>query len=79
MKQDYCDAHAKYKKIFPIILHTLFNNEVLEEEAIWKWVEEQDDDKTYVNLSENFLNWLKTADEEDDDDDDEDEDEEQDD
>jgi translation initiation factor eIF-2B subunit epsilon len=54
-------------------MHTLYNNEVLEEEAIWKWVEEQDEDKTFVTLAENFLNWLKTADEEEEDEDDQEE------
>jgi hypothetical protein len=51
--QDYSNdpKHEKYKKIFPFVLHALYNHEIVEEDAIWKWVEEQEqEDQTYVKL-----------------------------
>ncbi len=40
--QEYCEAEGKekYRAIFPFMLHKLYEEEIAEEDAIWKWVEE---------------------------------------
>jgi hypothetical protein len=42
----------KYRKNFEKILHRLYETEIIEEEAILSWVEEQNEteDKTFLNL-----------------------------
>lgn len=51
--QDYCSQkeHENFKKAFPIILHTLYQLEIMEEDAIFKWEQEcNEEDKEFVKL-----------------------------
>jgi len=72
--QEYCESQGKeiYKSLFPVILHTMYDIEAIEEDAIWKWVDEQkkEEDKTFLDLCKSFLEWLKQDDDEDEDDED---------
>eukprot|EP00163_Fabomonas_tropica_P029935 TRINITY_DN6601_c0_g1_i2.p1 TRINITY_DN6601_c0_g1~~TRINITY_DN6601_c0_g1_i2.p1 ORF type:complete len:653 (-),score=120.90 TRINITY_DN6601_c0_g1_i2:167-2125(-) len=61
---------------FPFILQILYEEDVLSEEAIMQWAEEQADgdaeEREYVTKAQPFLTWLAEAEEESDDDDDDD-------
>ncbi|VVA95175.1 unnamed protein product [Arabis nemorensis] len=60
--------------LFARILHLLYDKDVLPEDAILRWAEEQagvdDDEKVYLNQCETFIQWLKEASEEGDEEDD---------
>lgn len=60
--------HARYMEIFPFIVHSLYDLDLLDEEAIFAWEKEQQeltgDDRKFLNMSAKFLEWLKTADDE---------------
>ncbi|KAN0040593.1 hypothetical protein ACTA71_008931 [Dictyostelium dimigraforme] len=81
--QDFCDENEKFKVVFQPILHQLYDNDVITEEAIFEWAEEiegdEEDDGFYLKKCKGFIDWLKSAEEESDDDDDEDDDDEDDD
>lgn len=60
--QEYCSMkeNEKIKKVFPIILHTLYQMDLLEEDAIFKWEKESsEEDSTFVNLVRTQLSWKK--------------------
>jgi len=72
--QDYCTGKEKqcFFNVFPKILHALYELDLVQEDAIWKWVDESKEDsssKIFIKLCEEFLEWLRTAEEEEDDDD----------
>lgn len=52
--QDYCekDGKEKFKAVFPLILHQLYDAEIVAEDSVWKWVEEQKGapDQTFITL-----------------------------
>ncbi|KAJ3691902.1 hypothetical protein LUZ61_000005 [Rhynchospora tenuis] len=62
----------EFAPIFSLVLHQLYDKEVITEDAILKWESEKADadesDKVFVKQSEAFLKWLKEAPEEDDED-----------
>ncbi|KAN0040851.1 hypothetical protein ACTFIV_003387 [Dictyostelium citrinum] len=72
--QDFCDENEKFKVVFQPILHQLYGNDVISEEAIFEWAEEiegdEEDDGFYLKKCKGFIDWLKSAEEESDDDDD---------
>jgi len=65
--QEYCEKPSRdyFTQHFPFILHSLYDAEIIDEEAIWKWVEEQKEskDQAFIELSKNFLKWLKESEE----------------
>jgi len=64
--QEYCEQSGKenYKPLFSLILHTLYSEETVNEDAIWKWVEEQKGkDQSFLESCKNFLDWLKESEE----------------
>ncbi|KAM9976101.1 hypothetical protein ACTFIR_009942 [Dictyostelium discoideum] len=76
--QDFCDENEKFKVVFQPILHQLYENDVISEEAIFEWAEEieedEEDDGFYLKKCKGFIDWLKSAEEESDDSDDSDDD-----
>jgi translation initiation factor eIF-2B subunit epsilon len=52
--QDFCEQEGKerYRPIFPIILHSLYDKDILAEDSIWQWVEEAKEaqETTFVKL-----------------------------
>jgi len=78
--QDYIEVEGKQglTKIFEKIIHKLYECDILEEEAILSWVDQEQEEKTYVDLCKNFLTWLQqSAEESEEEDDDEDAEEEE--
>jgi len=65
--QEYCEKTDRelYRPQFPYILHTMYEAEILDEDAIWKWVDEQKEakDSSFLELSKDFLKWLKESEE----------------
>ncbi|KAL6080494.1 eIF-2B GDP-GTP exchange factor subunit epsilon [Balamuthia mandrillaris] len=81
--QKYAEENADVAKAFQLILHSLYDIEILDEDAIWEWVDKQKESsepqsQRFLKQCAPFLKWLEEADEEgsgeDEDDDDEDED-----
>jgi len=81
--QEYCEKNEKMEKAFQWILHSLYDNDVLTEESILGWSEEQEKanstDNRFFQQCKKFLKWLKEAEEEDEDDDEDDADDDDDD
>jgi len=68
--QEYCEKNDKMEKKFQLILHTLYQNDVLDEASIFSWADEQEkadsaENKRFLLQCEKFLNWLKEAEEDD--------------
>jgi len=76
--KDYCSNQKKgsaitgksdrFRSQFPFLLHSLYDADLIDEDAIWKWVEEAREDAAaseFVKMSDSFLQWLKSAEEED--------------
>jgi len=74
--QDYIEGDGKQNlaKNFEKILHKLYECEILEEDAILSWVEQEAEDKTYTDLCKNFLTWLRQSAEKSEEEDEKDED-----
>lgn len=71
--QEYCEDEGKaLAPAFQYVLHALYDKDVLEEEAILRWADEQqhasEAEKQLVRQCEKFLTWLREADEDSDDD-----------
>ncbi|PON81688.1 W2 domain containing protein [Trema orientale] len=69
-----CLEHAReFFWSFTTILFHLYDQEVVQEDAILRWDDEKKDadesDKTFVKQAEKFIQWLREAPEEDDDED----------
>ncbi|KAI3958735.1 hypothetical protein MKX01_023411 [Papaver californicum] len=64
------DSGKDFARMFDIILHELYQKDVLAEEAILLWASEKEgadaSDKFFVNQSQNFIQWLIEAEEEED-------------
>ncbi|KAG4916907.1 hypothetical protein JHK87_054464 [Glycine soja] len=70
--EEMCGESAKeFAPLFTRILHYLYNEDVLEEDAILSWEAELKDadeaDKVFVKQAQKLIQWLKEAPEEDDD------------
>jgi len=75
--EDFCaeeDVFAasgggRYTPIFAQVLHALYDNDVLSEDAVLAWAEEkggaEEGDKKFLNLAKPFITWLQEADEDD--------------
>jgi len=68
--QDFCEekGNENFAKIFQTILMCLYDNEVLDEECIFKWADEQrqnaeGEDLRLFNQCKKFLEWLEQAEE----------------
>ncbi|KAL0740495.1 hypothetical protein Bca4012_082008 [Brassica carinata] len=75
--EEMCQETAKeLGPLFAQILHVLYEQDVVQEDAILRWAEEKagadEADKVYLQQCEAFIQWLKEASEEEDDDDEED-------
>ncbi len=66
--QEYVEFkdHARYATVFQFIVHALYDQDVIEEEAVWAWEKEQQTlvgaDRKYLEQCAKFLSWLKEAD-----------------
>jgi hypothetical protein len=73
--QDLCEeaGNEKLAKAFELVLDTLFDAEILDEDSILQWADEMtgadEADQRFYKQSEKFLTWLREASEGDDDDD----------
>ncbi|CAI8593997.1 unnamed protein product [Vicia faba] len=70
--EEMCLESAKeFAPLFTKILHYLYNEDIIEEDAILSWEDEKKDadesDKVFVNQAQKLIQWLKEAPEEDDD------------
>ncbi|CAL5185651.1 unnamed protein product [Lathyrus oleraceus] len=70
--EEMCLESAKeFAPLFTKILHYLYNEDIVEEDAILSWEDEKKDadesDKVFVNQAQKLIQWLKEAPEEDDD------------
>lgn len=79
--EEMCLESAKeYAPLFTKILHYMYNEDIIEEDAILSWEDEKkeadESDKVFVKQAQAFIQWLKEAPEEDDDEDDDDDEEE---
>ncbi|KAI3902222.1 hypothetical protein MKW92_043916 [Papaver armeniacum] len=68
--EEMCSDSARdFSPMFENILHELYNKDILDEEAILLWASEKDGadaaDRVFVNKAQNFIKWLKEAEEED--------------
>ncbi|XP_016442154.1 uncharacterized protein LOC107767614 [Nicotiana tabacum] len=71
--EEMCLESAKeYSPLFVQILHHLYDQDIIQEEAILDWASEKEEaeesDKVFVKQSEKFIQWLKEASEEEDED-----------
>ncbi|TKY61431.1 translation initiation factor eIF-2B subunit epsilon [Spatholobus suberectus] len=71
--EEMCSESAKeFAPLFTRILHHLYDEDVVEEDAILSWEDEKKDadeaDKVFVKQAKKLIQWLKEAPEEDDDD-----------
>ncbi|KAK2451412.1 translation initiation factor eIF-2B subunit epsilon [Trifolium repens] len=76
--EEMCLESAKeYAPLFTKILHYMYNEDIIEEDAILSWEDEKkeadESDKVFVKQAQAFIQWLKEAPEEDDDEDDDEE------
>ncbi|KAM3218977.1 translation initiation factor eIF-2B subunit epsilon [Capsicum annuum] len=66
------ESTREYSSLFVQILHHLYDQEIIQEEAILDWASEkegaEESDKVFVKQSEKFIQWLKEASEEEDED-----------
>ncbi|XP_060218049.1 uncharacterized protein LOC132645215 [Lycium barbarum] len=64
------ESAREYSPLFLEILHHLYDQEIIQEEAILDWASEkegaEESDKIFVKKSEKFIQWLKEASEEED-------------
>ncbi len=66
--QEYVEFkdHARYSTVFQFIVHSLYDQDVIEEDAVWAWEKEQQSlvgpDRKYLEQCAKFLAWLKEAD-----------------
>jgi len=62
--EEYCLSDEKkiFDSVLPFVLQTIFEAEVIEEDAVWAW--EKEADTTIIKKCEKFLTWLKEAEEE---------------
>ncbi|BFU23310.1 sugar-1-phosphate guanyl transferase, putative [Entamoeba histolytica HM-3:IMSS] len=61
---EFCDDFKYFEPTFIYILHALHENEVVSEDAIWKWKEDcsnSEDYSRFIELSQGFLTALKNA------------------
>ncbi|EGC31039.1 hypothetical protein DICPUDRAFT_40532 [Dictyostelium purpureum] len=76
--QDFCDENEQYKSVFQLILHRLYDNDVISEDAILEWAQEIEDDEEdegfYLKKCTELIKWLKSAEEESDEESEEDSD-----
>eukprot|EP00249_Psilotum_nudum_P010477 c22563_g1_i1 orf=247-1482(+) len=66
--QTYCYEDAKLMKLFPEIIHALYDQDVLAEDTVLTWFRKGSNPKgrqTYVKGLEPFVKWLEEAEEED--------------
>jgi translation initiation factor eIF-2B subunit epsilon len=67
--QEFCEEKefARYLPTFQFILHTFYDLDIVDEDAIWAWEKEQEDlvgeDRKFLEQCAKFLEWLRTADE----------------
>ncbi|XP_058734827.1 uncharacterized protein LOC131606674 [Vicia villosa] len=65
------ESANEFAPLFTKILHYLYNEDIVEEDAILSWEDEKKDadesDKVFVNQAQKLIQWLKEALEEDDD------------
>lgn len=71
--EEICLESAKeFAPLFTKILHYMYNEDIIEEDAILSWEDEKKDadeaDKVFVNQAQPLIQWLKEAPEEDDED-----------
>ncbi|MCD7469040.1 hypothetical protein HAX54_007659 [Datura stramonium] len=66
------ESTREYSPLFVQILHHLYDQDIIQEEAILDWASEkegaEESDKVFVKQSEKFIQWLKEASEEEDED-----------
>ncbi|KAK7284297.1 hypothetical protein RJT34_19042 [Clitoria ternatea] len=66
------ESTKEFAPLFTTILHHLYEEDVIGEDAIFSWEDEKkgadETDKVFVKHAQNFLTWLKEAPEEDEDD-----------
>lgn len=66
------ESAREYSPLFVQILHHLYDQDIIQEEAILDWASEkegaEESDKIFVKQSEKFIQWLKEASEEEDED-----------
>jgi translation initiation factor eIF-2B subunit epsilon len=72
--QEFCerDGNDRFAKLFQNILHKLYDTDVLEEDAILSWADEQvqsGEDLKLYNQCQKLIAWLREADSDDDEDD----------
>ncbi|CAJ2674542.1 unnamed protein product [Trifolium pratense] len=68
--EEMCLESAKeYAPLFAQILHYMYNEDIIEEDAILSWEDEKkeadESDKVFVKQAQTFIQWLKEAPEED--------------
>ncbi|PNX75661.1 translation initiation factor eIF-2B subunit epsilon-like protein [Trifolium pratense] len=65
------ESAKEYAPLFTQILHYMYNEDIIEEDAILSWEDEKkeadESDKVFVKQAQTFIQWLKEAPEEDDD------------
>eukprot|EP00735_Rhodelphis_limneticus_P006512 TRINITY_DN18929_c0_g1::TRINITY_DN18929_c0_g1_i1::g.1421::m.1421 TRINITY_DN18929_c0_g1::TRINITY_DN18929_c0_g1_i1::g.1421 ORF type:complete len:682 (-),score=163.39,sp/Q54RF3/EI2BE_DICDI/35.78/1e-136,W2/PF02020.13/6.4e-22,Hexapep/PF00132.19/0.29,Hexapep/PF00132.19/0.059,Hexapep/PF00132.19/0.00016,Hexapep/PF00132.19/22,Hexapep/PF00132.19/0.00058,NTP_transferase/PF00483.18/2.8e-07,Hexapep_2/PF14602.1/0.011,Hexapep_2/PF14602.1/0.045,Hexapep_2/PF14602.1/0.31,NTP_transf_3/PF12804.2/0.022 TRINITY_DN189 len=66
--EDYCTDHEKMFAVFHHILHVLYDLDVLSEESILQWAEEEEENNTvnkkFLEMCRPLIKWLQEADEE---------------
>eukprot|EP01122_Echinamoeba_exundans_P012006 TRINITY_DN4936_c0_g1_i1.p1 TRINITY_DN4936_c0_g1~~TRINITY_DN4936_c0_g1_i1.p1 ORF type:complete len:917 (+),score=193.35 TRINITY_DN4936_c0_g1_i1:62-2752(+) len=72
--QEFCerDGNDRFAKLFQNILHKLYDTDVLEEDSILSWADEQvqsGEDLKLYNQCQKLISWLREADSDDDEDD----------
>ncbi|CAL0311248.1 unnamed protein product [Lupinus luteus] len=74
--EEMCSESAKaFAPLFTSILHFMYEEDIVEEDAILNWDDEKkdadDSDKVFVKQAQGLIEWLRNASEEDDDDEEE--------
>ncbi|KAM1752575.1 hypothetical protein ACFX11_010541 [Malus domestica] len=77
--EEMCESLKEFSPVFDKILHQLYEQEIIQEEAIMRWDAEkknaEEADRVYVKQSADFIQWLREAEEEDEDEEDEEDEE----
>ena len=73
--QNFLDTNPTCVKTFPYLLHFLYDEDIIDDEAVSEWKDDMNEegDEKWIAAGTQFFDWLETAEDEDDEDEDDEE------